>query len=156
MRLGRKSEHGLKLIVARAAAGHAIWFKAVIDRIADIIGREGDTDPIEVRRSKAIGIIAQPAEALALLYRHQDDDWDGPGESVEEPTEDELDVNHTADNDDAEATVERDRTAEHGRSLHIALAITPPPHLPSQRQRHPSTRRLCVRASNLAHSRGLF
>jgi hypothetical protein len=28
VRLGRTSEHGLKLIIARAAAGHAIWFKA--------------------------------------------------------------------------------------------------------------------------------
>jgi hypothetical protein len=27
----------LKLIIARAAAGDAIWFKATIDRIADIL-----------------------------------------------------------------------------------------------------------------------
>jgi hypothetical protein len=76
VRLGCKSEHGLKLIIARTAAGDAIWFKATIDRIADILAREGDPDTIEVRRSKAIGILAQPAEALALLCRHQDDDWD--------------------------------------------------------------------------------
>jgi hypothetical protein len=31
VRLGRTSEHGLKLIIARAAAGHAIWCKATID-----------------------------------------------------------------------------------------------------------------------------
>ena len=65
MRLGRASEHGLKLIIARAAAGDAIWFKATIDRIADILARQGDTDPVEVRRSKAIGILAQPAEACS-------------------------------------------------------------------------------------------
>jgi hypothetical protein len=67
VRLGRSSEHGLKLIIARANAGDAIWFKATIDRIADILARQGDSDPVEVRRSKAIGILAQPAQALELL-----------------------------------------------------------------------------------------
>ena len=73
VRLGRATEHGLKLIIARANAGDAIWFKATIDRIADILARQGDPDPVEVRRSKAIGILAQPApQALELLCRHQD------------------------------------------------------------------------------------
>ncbi len=88
MRLGRSSEHGLKLIIARATAGDAIWFKATIDRIADILARQGDADPVEVRRSKAIGILAQPAQALQLLCQHQNDDWDGaaePTDPAEEP-----------------------------------------------------------------------
>ena len=89
VRLGRSSEHGLKLIIARAAAGHAIWFKATVDRIADILTRQGDTDPVQVRRSKAIGILAQPANALQLLCQHQTDDWHGPAEPsnpADEPT----------------------------------------------------------------------
>ena len=45
VRLGRNSEHGLKLIIARAAAGDALWFKATIDRIADILAKQGDDDP---------------------------------------------------------------------------------------------------------------
>ena len=96
VRLGRTSEHGLKLIIARAAAGDAIWFKATVDRIADILARQGDTDPVEVRRSKAIGVLAQPALALQLLCQHQHDDCDGPAEPAEptepaeEPTEDEF------------------------------------------------------------------
>jgi hypothetical protein len=65
VRLGRGGEYGLKLIIARAAAGDAIWFKATIDRIADILTRHGNDDPVDVRRSKAIGILAQPAEAFA-------------------------------------------------------------------------------------------
>jgi hypothetical protein len=69
VRLGRKSEHGLKLIIARAAAGDAIWFKATIDRLAEILGRQGDADPVGVRRSKAIGILAQPALALQFWRR---------------------------------------------------------------------------------------
>jgi hypothetical protein len=90
VRLGRASEHGLKVIIARATAGDAIWFTATIDRIADILARHGGTDPVEVRRSKAIGILAQPAEALQLLCRHQDDDWDGAAEPTDpdqEPAE---------------------------------------------------------------------
>ena len=92
VRLGRSSEHGLKLIIARAAAGDAIWFKATVDRIADILAKQGDTDPVEVRRSKAIGILAQPALALQLLCQHQHDDCDGaaePSDDAEEPAEEE-------------------------------------------------------------------
>jgi Domain of unknown function (DUF222) len=66
VRLGRSTEHGLKLIIVRATAGDAIWFKAAIDRIADILSRQGDNDPVDIRRSKAIGILAQPAQALQL------------------------------------------------------------------------------------------
>jgi hypothetical protein len=32
---------------------------------------------VEVRRSKAIGILAQPAQAVQLLCEHQGDEWDG-------------------------------------------------------------------------------
>jgi hypothetical protein len=91
VRLGRDSEHGLKLIIARATAGDAIWFKATVDRIADILNRQGDHDPVEVRRSKAIGILAQPAEALRLLCDHRDDEWHGsaePDDLTEGPVED--------------------------------------------------------------------
>jgi hypothetical protein len=101
VQLGRSSEHGLKMIIARAAAGDAIWFKATIDRIADILAQQGDPDPVEVRRSKAIGILAQPAHALQLLHRHQHDPWDGPTEPADsnqqsdpEPAEDDIDVDH--------------------------------------------------------------
>ena len=94
VRLGRSSAHGLKLIIARAAAGDAIWFKATIDRIADLLAKQGDDDTVDVRRSKAIGILAQPAQALQLLCQHQDDDWDGPAEPAKpadaEPGDPEL------------------------------------------------------------------
>jgi hypothetical protein len=107
VRLGRTSEHGLKLIIARATAGHAIWFKAAVDRIADILGRQGDDDPIDVRRSKAIGILAQPAEALQLLCQHQNDPWDGP----EEPA---------------------DPDQELAADTHQSLQLTPPPFDPNK------------------------
>jgi Domain of unknown function (DUF222) len=95
VQLGRSSEHGLKMIIARATAGDAIWFKATIDRIADILAQQGDPDPVEVRRSKALGILAQPTHALQLLYQHQHDPWDGPTEPADpeqEPAEDDIDA----------------------------------------------------------------
>jgi hypothetical protein len=110
VRLGRTSEHGLKLIIARATAGDAMCFKAIIDRIADILGQQGDTDTMDVRRSKAIGILAQPAEALHLLCAHQDDKWDG-----------------SAEPDDHEPESPEDHT-----STEASLKITPPPFDPNR------------------------
>ena len=76
------SDDGLKTIIAKAAAGDAIWFLATINRIAEILAVEGDTDPIGTRRARAIGILAQPAEALRLLIKHQHDSTDQPAESA--------------------------------------------------------------------------
>jgi hypothetical protein len=93
------------MIIARAAAGDAIWFKATIDRIADILAYQGDPNPVQVRRSKAIGILAQPAHALQLLYQHQHDPWDGPTEpadSDQEP-EQESDLDQESAEDDIDA-----------------------------------------------------
>ena len=70
VRCGRAGENGLKLLVARAAAGDVVWFMAMVDRIAEILAADGDTDLIDVRRSKAIGILARPDHALDLLRRH--------------------------------------------------------------------------------------
>jgi hypothetical protein len=144
VRLGRKSEHGLKLIIARATAGDAIWFKATVDRIAEILGKQGDTDPVEVRRSKAIGILAQPAQALQLLCQHQDDDWDGPteptepaeepaepAEPVEEPAEDEFGFDEALSRADAgiTAAAAADPTVD---AQHRSLQILPPPFGPER------------------------
>jgi hypothetical protein len=148
VRLGRSSEHGLKLIIARAAAGDAIWFKATIDRIADILTRHGDDDPVDVRRSKAIGILAQPAEALRLLCQHQDDDWDGsePDDLDQKPAEDDIDHDQPAADEEADAAAEPDPSSDTGlvedqplesdpasdEATHRSLRLTPPPFDPNQ------------------------
>jgi hypothetical protein len=121
VRLGRNCEHGLKMIIARAAAGDAIWFKATINRIADTLARQGDEDPADVRRSKAIGILAQPAQALRLLCQHQDDDWDGPSEPTE-PADlaDEPDLAEEPAQDDVS-------DQEAAPKPHRSLEITPSP-----------------------------
>jgi Domain of unknown function (DUF222) len=152
VRLGRKSEHGLKTIIARATAGDAIWFKATIDRIADILARQGDEDPVDVRRSKAIGILAQPVEAVRLLYTHQDDDWDGPAEPTdvddldqEQAEESEVDVDEAVrdDNSDPSGDAEHETPATSSdqepstsepasKKTHRSLQIMPPPFDPKR------------------------
>ena len=137
VRLGRKSEHGLKLIIARAAAGDAIWFKATIDRIADILARQGDTDTVDIRRSKAIGVLAQPAHALQLLCQHHDDDWDGPAEpseptEQEEPTEDELGCEAAQAQEDADPPIAEPTPDPLVDGRHRSLQILPPPFDPGR------------------------
>jgi hypothetical protein len=78
-----ESEDGLKTVVAKAAAGDAIWFLATVNRIAEILAAGGETDPVGTRRARALGILAQPAEALRLLIEHQHDCIDQPNESSE-------------------------------------------------------------------------
>jgi hypothetical protein len=58
VRAGRSRQSGLKLLIAKANAGDVIWFLATINRIAEILR-------LKARRSKAIGILAQPALAFA-------------------------------------------------------------------------------------------
>ena len=68
VRAGRTNQTGLKLLIAKANAGDVIWFMATVNRIAEILRLQGDMDPADLRRSKAIGIVAQPALALQLLW----------------------------------------------------------------------------------------
>ncbi len=74
VRTGQSSEYGLRTIVARAEAGDVVFFTAMVDRVAAVLAEEGDTDPVDVRRSKAIGILARPAGALLLLQRSAERD----------------------------------------------------------------------------------
>jgi hypothetical protein len=64
-----------------------IVFVAMCDRIAQILLLEGDTDPVDVRRSRALGVLANPARALILLERYaaRDQASTADGEPVDEP-----------------------------------------------------------------------
>jgi hypothetical protein len=55
-------------LIAKANAGDVIWFMATLNRIAEILRLQGDLDSADGRRSKAIGILAQSALALQLLW----------------------------------------------------------------------------------------
>ena len=65
---GQSDEHGLRTLAARAQRRRgSFYFVAMCDRLAQILEARGDTDPVDVRRSKALAILANPAGALALL-----------------------------------------------------------------------------------------
>ncbi len=52
---------------ARVDTADAIFFDAMVDRIADILGQQGDGDSKEIRRARSIGILATPARARLML-----------------------------------------------------------------------------------------
>lgn len=61
------SDPATALLAARVATADAIFFDAVVDRIADILSGRGDLDPWDALRAKAVGILAHPAQAQSLL-----------------------------------------------------------------------------------------
>jgi hypothetical protein len=80
--LARDDAHGLKTVIARGEVLDILTFLAAVQRIADLLAAEGDPDPLQLRRSTAVGILGQPDRALALLTRHRDDE-DRPPAPVE-------------------------------------------------------------------------
>ncbi len=62
-----KDGEGMMMLIARASAGDVVVLAALIDRIAEILAERGDDEPLDVRRSKALGILAHPDQALRLL-----------------------------------------------------------------------------------------
>ena len=90
VRTGRTTDCGIKTLIARAEAGDVIMFTALCDRIAQILGLKGDPDPLDVRRSKAIGIIANPIRTIGLLAEYEGRDVTTPPEPAPD-TMDETD-----------------------------------------------------------------
>jgi hypothetical protein len=85
VRAGRTGQSGLKLLIAKANAGDVIWFMATLNRIAEILRLQGDLESPDVRRSKAIGILAQPARALQLLWEFRNEQH--PNAEPQQPDE---------------------------------------------------------------------
>ena len=67
--VGQSDEHGTKSIWVLAATGDVIRFDSAIDAIAAALKTLGDTDTLQRRRAKAIGIIADPPFAAAAPCR---------------------------------------------------------------------------------------
>ena len=86
-----------------------------------------DTDPVEIRRSKALGILAQPAQALQLLYQHQNDTWNGP----EEPA-DLADPDEEPDQPSAEVVGDQQPMSDTAGDAHRSLQIVSPPFDPER------------------------
>ncbi|MGI8900142.1 MAG: hypothetical protein ACR2HA_04305, partial [Nocardioides sp.] len=89
----QSTEHGLKTLIAKANAGQVIYLIAVIDQLADILTTRGDTRPQGPRRATALGILAHPAHALALLTsaltHNTDTDSEDPTEGPDDTEHDE-------------------------------------------------------------------
>jgi hypothetical protein len=102
-----------------------------VNRIADILAAEGDTDPIGARRARAIGILAQPAEALRLLIQHQHDSTDQSNQSIE-PAE--PDVTHQ---DEPACRPEPEAASELDPALEPEPAAPPEPGSESEPEAEP-------------------
>jgi hypothetical protein len=86
VRAGRTNQSGLKLLIAKANGGDVTWFMATINRIAEILRLQGDLESADVRRSKAIGILAQPVLALQLLWEFRNQHHPGAeSQQIDEP-----------------------------------------------------------------------
>ena len=82
--VSQSNDSGIKDIYIRTEAPNAIWFDAALDRVADSLGLLGDTDPKDTRRAKAVGVLAQPQQALNLFHTTQLAAAGGAG--TDEPT----------------------------------------------------------------------
>ncbi len=81
----RTDEAGLRTVIARVQAGDAVWVRATVERVAEIIGPQHPDVGADELRSIAFGYLARPAELLTLLLDHTEDPHDGDEtEDVEE------------------------------------------------------------------------
>ncbi|TWD75387.1 uncharacterized protein DUF222 [Kribbella amoyensis] len=65
--VGRADDHGTKSVWILAATGDVLRFDATIHSLARALKALGDPDPLRLRRARAVGILADPAHALAIL-----------------------------------------------------------------------------------------
>ena len=63
-------QHDLTSVSASLDAGDALQLDATLNKLADILGLQGSADSRDVRRSAALGILANPARALTMLQAH--------------------------------------------------------------------------------------
>jgi len=65
--LSRSADDGTRVATIVADARDLMWFDASVDRIADGIGLLGDSDTKDIRRAKAVGLLADPQRTLDLF-----------------------------------------------------------------------------------------
>jgi hypothetical protein len=83
--LGRGNDAGVRDIFIRTSARDAIWFDAAVDRVADGLGTLGDGSSKDVRRGRAVGILADPQNALDLYEQAADADGDRSADELPSP-----------------------------------------------------------------------
>ena len=116
---GRANDHHIMTLIARGTSLDILSFLATVHRIADILHTDGDPDPVEVRRSKAIGILARPAKALELLASH---------ENSSAKVEEKADADEVSEAEESEEEAEPD--PEHDG--HVSLQLRNPLGVPAR------------------------
>jgi hypothetical protein len=91
--VGDETTDGVRSIRIQTDALDAAAFDATLDAIATALGRLGDTDRAQVRRAKAVGVIADPQGTLDLL----DTDTDTDTDSATDETPTDTDTSSAAD-----------------------------------------------------------
>ncbi len=66
----RTDEAGLRTVIARVEAGDAVWVKATVERVAEIIASQHSDVGADELRAIAFGYLARPADLLTLLLEH--------------------------------------------------------------------------------------
>ncbi len=106
---GQANTHGLSTLVAKVEAGDAVAFLAMVNLLADCLAADGDDSSADVRRSKAVGLVAQPAAALTFLIAHGygqlgDPDREAQPAQHEHPQPDENQPDHSDHDHDGHHT----------------------------------------------------
>ena len=66
-RVGQSNDHGQRTLYVRTGAAQMARIDATIAFYADALAALGDADPVDKRRSKAVLLLANPTQAVALL-----------------------------------------------------------------------------------------
>ncbi len=83
VRFSATDEHGLRTLIGRITAGDAVWIKATLDRVTQILGPRHPEATADELRSIALGWLARPAELLQLLLEHTEAETEGEPEAGE-------------------------------------------------------------------------
>ena len=65
----RPNPSGNRTLICQTAAGDVARLDAMINHLAEALARLGDQDPLQLRRAKALAILADPARACQVIAR---------------------------------------------------------------------------------------
>lgn len=79
VRVGQSNEHGIKTLYIRALGRDVVFFEVMVEQVAAALGHFADTQETDrakeshdIRRARAIGIMAQPVLLARLLTAYAD------------------------------------------------------------------------------------
>ncbi len=67
----RDGATGLGVLITRTILSDIARLDGIVDRLAQVLKEQGDADDLQVRRAKAIAILADPARACLMLAQHK-------------------------------------------------------------------------------------